>query len=66
MIKTFNTQQVPLSELQLSVSVVNYSQKEIATTKSALKRFGLPLPLVIDGNKNVILGEQFYSAGSSK
>ena len=62
MIKTFNTKQVPLSELQLSVSVVNYSQKEIATTKSALKRFGLPLPLVIDGNKNVILGEQFYSA----
>ena len=62
MIKTFNAKQFPLSELKLPVGVVNYSQSEIATTKSALKRFGLPLPLVIDGNKNVILGEQFYSA----
>ena len=62
MMKTFNTKQVPLGELKLPVSVIKYSQREIDATKSALKRFGLPLPIVIDGDKNVILGEHFYSA----
>ena len=59
MMKTFNTKQVPLGELKLPVSVIKYSQREIDATKSALKRFGLPLPIVIDGDKNVILGEHF-------
>lgn len=62
MLNDLKLEKILLTELNLPTSIINYTKKEIQSTKTVLKRFKTYPPIVIDLEKNIILGEQVYIA----
>lgn len=59
--KSENFQKTPISDLKIS-GLKNFTEEEVRIAANVVKRFGQQIPIVVDNENNIVLGDIFYYA----